>query len=495
MPGLFPVPRVSERRLREWWPLVIGLALVIMAGLLAARVATLNRLHNERVAHALEILAESERLLVLVTHATSTQRGRALTGAPEFAQAHAETIGQIEPSMERLMSLTRDNAAQQARLLEIRGLLRARLREMRLTDDQLDAGDFEGARRRVLLARDQMNELRAALAAFKAAETELLMRRRERADRSAERLVGLIAAGLGLAALLVAGAIRALRARADALAQVNEEVRALNQGLEDRVAERTARLAEANEEIQRFAYIVSHDLRSPLVNVMGFTAELEAAQAEAAGLLAAARRDAPALATPARSEAIERDMPEAIGFIRAATQRMDRLIKAILRMSRDGRRPLQPEPLALGEVAGALAQGLRSQADAVGGRIEVGPLPAIVSDRLAVEQMLGNLLENALKYGRPGVPPEVRVSGERIGAAVRLRVADNGRGVAPEDRERIFELFRRAGRQDQPGEGIGLATVRSLARRLGGTIAIEDAPGGGSVFTLTLPAALPAERA
>jgi signal transduction histidine kinase len=140
----------------------------------------------------------------------------------------------------------------------------------------------------------------------------------------------------------------------------------------------------------------------------------------------------------------------------------------------------------------ALAQGIadsvRHQVDATAGTIVVEDLPAFESDRLSIDQILGNLVDNAVKYLDPSRPAQIVVGGEDIaGGWVRYSVADNGRGIAPRDHERIFELFRRAGRQDRPGEGLGLAFVRNSVRRLGGSIEIESELGKGSTFHLKFP--------
>jgi len=111
----------------------------------------------------------------------------------------------------------------------------------------------------------------------------------------------------------------------------------------------------------------------------------------------------------------------------------------------------------------------------------------MVSDRMALEQILSNLMENALKYLMPGRPGQITVRGEaRRGRAI-IEVIDNGRGIAAKDHERIFDLFRRSGVQDQPGEGIGLAHVRALAYRLGGLIEVVSELGQGATFRVNLP--------
>ena len=120
-------------------------------------------------------------------------------------------------------------------------------------------------------------------------------------------------------------------------------------------------------------------------------------------------------------------------------------------------------------------------------------LPGLISDRLALEQIFGNLIENATKYLAPGRPGRIAVTGEREGDRLRYRISDNGRGIEAKDFERIFELFRRSGEQDRPDEGIGLATVRNLARRLGGNVTVQSELGTGSTFTVTLPKTLQLE--
>jgi signal transduction histidine kinase len=269
------------------------------------------------------------------------------------------------------------------------------------------------------------------------------------------------------------------------------EVQTLNETLEERVQERTTDLARANDEIQRFAYIVSHDLRAPLVNIMGFTSELETG----VGAVGRFIDELPIheTSTSARDAklAIKEDMPEAIGFIRASSTRMDGLINAILRLSREGRRVLKPERVNLADLLDLLAANVEHQLSEDGGEINVmRPIPAIVSDRLALEQIFGNLIENAVKYRDRNRPLRITIRAFEAGRQVQFEVSDNGRGIAKEDHERIFELFRRSGVQDRRGEGIGLAHVRTLTRRLGGDITVESELGSDTTFRVSLPRVL-----
>ena len=190
--------------------------------------------------------------------------------------------------------------------------------------------------------------------------------------------------------------------------------------------------------------------------------------------------------------AVEEDIPEAIGFIRSSTRKMDQLINAILKISRDGQRKLQPEKVDIEMLLSSLSETVRHQINANGGEIEVDtPKLTIVTDRISLDQILGNLFDNAVKYQMPGRPLRLTARAYPAGrGAICIEVADNGRGIGEQDLERVFELFRRAGSQDQPGEGIGLAHVRSLIRNLGGDIKVESKLGEGSTFILLMPSDL-----
>ena len=268
-----------------------------------------------------------------------------------------------------------------------------------------------------------------------------------------------------------------------------------NLNLEATVDERTADLREANNEIQRFAYIVSHDLRSPLVNIMGFTSELEQLRNDIFRRIAALA--SPALVAADNAELVlegddrqlSQDFSEALEFIKSSIAKMDRLITAILNLTREGRREFEPVPIDTRELIEAIVTTMAHQASEAKAEIRIAPLPNIVSDRLALEQIFSNLIDNALKYLRPGVPGDITVRGRtKLGFAI-FEVADNGRGIDSKDHQRIFDLFRRAGTQDKPGQGIGLAHVRALVRRLGGTMSVSSELHNGSTFTITLPLA------
>lgn len=255
-------------------------------------------------------------------------------------------------------------------------------------------------------------------------------------------------------------------------------------------------LAEINEELKTFAYIVSHDLRAPLVNIKGFSDELLFSIEEIKPVLEKHLADIEERQRQRYSLILEKDIPEALKFIGSSVRRMDNLINAILKLSRAGLRKLNPEPLQTEEFVQTILHTLAHQIDTRRVTVTLERLPDLVADRTAVEQIFGNLLDNAVKYLEPGRPGRITISADRVSDEVVFRIRDNGRGMSKEDIPKAFEIFRRVGKQDAPGEGMGLAYVKTLIRLLGGRIWCESEPGVGTTFSFSLPlsAGQPGER-
>jgi signal transduction histidine kinase len=246
-------------------------------------------------------------------------------------------------------------------------------------------------------------------------------------------------------------------------------------------------LKESNDEIRSFAYIVSHDLRAPLVNLKGFSGELELALQELAPLF---ERGLSMLEGEERSrmeELFRKEVPEALEFIGSSVDRMDRLINGILKLSRLGIQALKQEPLDMKGLVNSILKSLTHQLEKRQAKVIVGDLPEVEADRTAMEQIFGNLLDNAVKYLATDRTGRIEIEAETTPEMTVIHIHDNGRGIAEADQERIFEIFRRAGRQDLPGEGMGLAYVKALVRRQGGKIWCVSRPGEGSTFSFSIP--------
>lgn len=472
----------------------IGFIALVAAGIAAAWMTQRNQVHAAWVEHTYKVENRILDLRRLIEEVETTRRGYLL--APDvdlFRLAYQNAAGQIAPQLARLRDLVADNEVQRRNLStlsqQLAPIVVARQRSIAL----IQGGEVAQARaffRREADSRRMMG-VRRTMDRMILVERNLLAQR-DRELRDAVRTFYIMLALTGVLLVVVAlVSLAAVLSYTRDLARSRDTLNELNANLERIVQDRTADLTRANEEIQRFAYIVSHDLRSPLVNVMGFTAELEASTQSLSTLIDRAEQETPQLLTEEARLAVREDLPEAIGFIRTSTQKMDRLINAILMLSRQGRRVLSPEPLDMVALIENIRDTMTHRLDDAGAELVIeAPMPDVVSDRFSVDQILSNLVDNAVKYLKPGVPGRIVVRGRRQAARAIIEVADNGRGIDPRDHSRVFDLFRRSGAQDRPGEGIGLATVRALVFRLGGHIEVSSTLGEGATFRLSLPLTL-----
>jgi signal transduction histidine kinase len=465
-----------------------------MLGIVAASVVIAARSDADMADadHAQVTRSITVDLLQAVTSAETGQRGYLLTGRADYRADYDEATRRVPALLQDLdRALPGDPD-----LPAWHSVIQDKMAELAETVRLAESGRRTDALALVLSDRGKhaMDTARGIAAKLAARERTAIISDLHRSQAGTRLLVVVDSGAFLVLVLLVYLVSASLRASIRRLQESEEAVRAANvelaagrDRLEVAVAERTAELTNANDEIQRFAYIVSHDLRAPLLNIIGFTGELEDATNRLNRFVGENLELAGVAVPPDVREASQEDLPEAIRFIQTSTAKMDRLITAILRLSREGRRVLTPERLDMSALLGAVLDSVRHQADAAGADLSLGTVPPIVADRIAVEQVFSNLIENALKYPAAGRPVRIRVEGRREGRFARFEVRDNGRGIADRDRERIFELFRRAGVQDTAGEGIGLAHVRALLRRMGGSIDCESVIDVGSTFIVLLP--------
>jgi PAS domain S-box-containing protein len=256
---------------------------------------------------------------------------------------------------------------------------------------------------------------------------------------------------------------------------------------EEKLQRAATDLKERNEEIRSFAYIVSHDLRAPLVNLKGFSSELSRALLELAPLFESGVAQLEEGERRKMEELFQKDVPEALEFIDSSVNRMDRLINAILKLSRLGRQELKPKKVDTAQLSASILKTLKHQLEQRHTTVIIGALPVVFADRTAMEQIMGNLLDNAVKYLDPDRPGRIEIEAETTAGMATFHIRDNGRGIAADDMEKIFEIFRRAGRQDIPGDGMGLAYVKTLVRLQGGNIWCESRPAEGTTFSFTIP--------
>ena len=239
--------------------------------------------------------------------------------------------------------------------------------------------------------------------------------------------------------------------------------------------ERHARdLARSNEELEQFAYVASHDLQEPLRKIRAFGA-----------LLADEKR-----------ESLDDEGQQYIDFMTDAAARMQTLVSDLLALSRVTTAAHPFEDLSLAEVFDTVLSDLSVRLEEAGGQVEVSATPTIEADRTQMEQLFRNLIGNALKFCRPGVPPrvtvEVAAQAQPIdtvpGPAHDIVVTDNGIGFESSQGSKLFQPFKRLhARHQYEGAGIGLAICEKIVLRHHGRITASGTPGAGATFTVTLP--------
>lgn len=494
----------AQRRRAFWQILLISAGLLVLTVISAGSVYLVNKAREDSkwVVHTIEAENQINTLLLEVRRAESSARGFLLTQGPDFQSDHEKAVAAIIPTLDKLTRQIGDNPAQRENIEKLSTAIETRLEQFSREMNFVKQGqpDKATALVREAAAANTTTTISNMANAMLREEQRLFRVRTANSDRSQTLAASMTGIGSGLVVLLALISTWLVRRSARARDEAEARLREANANLESVVNERTADLREANDEIQRFAYIVSHDLRSPLVNIMGFTSELEELGGDIfrrIGSLAQIPADGPPPAPGAPGEMalegtdkqLSEDFSEALGFIKTSIAKMDRLISAILNLTREGRREFLPVKIDTGELIEAIVSTLAHQAAEAQAEIRLEPLPNVVSDRLALEQIFSNLIDNAIKYLKRGVPGEIRIRGRtKLGYAI-FEISDNGRGIDPKDHQRIFDLFRRAGTQDKPGQGIGLAHVRALVRRLGGTMSVSSELNAGSTFTITLPIA------
>jgi light-regulated signal transduction histidine kinase (bacteriophytochrome) len=279
-------------------------------------------------------------------------------------------------------------------------------------------------------------------------------------------VVGLIASWIAQAQLQAQMAANAaVRELTEKQAALEREIR-MREEADAKVQGLLAELRRSNRELQDFAFVASHDLQEPLRKIQAFGDRL-------------ARRERDTL-SPEGMDSLQR--------MQSAAERMQSLINDLLTYSRVSTKAQPFVRTDLNAVLRRVLEDLQVRLEATHGEVRAETLPTLDADKTQMHQLLQNLIGNALKFARPGVPPVVTVSARREGANWVLSVSDNGIGFEPRHADRIFTIFQRLhGRGEYEGSGVGLAICRKIAERHGGSISAEGVPGEGATFRATLP--------
>jgi signal transduction histidine kinase len=223
-------------------------------------------------------------------------------------------------------------------------------------------------------------------------------------------------------------------------------------------------LLKSTEELRWFSYRVAHDLREPLRTITAFAQLLKEKHGNPA----------------------DPETPELLDFIAGAARRMHLFIDGLLEYSQRANAGSEFSSVDCEQVVARVIANLDAAINESGATITRGPLPSVLAD-VRLEYVFQNLIANAIKYRREGVPPEIHISARRLDGTWLFSIRDNGIGIEPQYLDSVFEIFRRLHGHDVPGNGIGLALSRKIVEAQGGKIWIESRDGSGSTVYFTLP--------
>ena len=296
---------------------------------------------------------------------------------------------------------------------------------------------------------------------------------------------------LELASLATAfnGMQAAVMTRDAKIREDNEEIHKLNESLERKVVERNRTimqqniaLTRKNEELEQVLYAASHDLRTPLIGIQGFSEELKLSCAGLVKRLREGKLDPKSL-----DLIVNEDIAAALKHIINGTKRMEILLEGLLRISRMGRESLKLRDTDMDELVKNVAAGFDFQLHEISGSISIAPLAKCMADSSQFEQVFTNLISNAVKYRSPDRKLSIEVGSETDAEFIRYFVKDNGIGIPSEHQGRVFHAFFRVDPDIAPGDGVGLAIVNRAIDLHGGRAWVESEPGQGSTFFIEIP--------
>lgn len=433
---------------------VAALVLVWCVAILAVRgYASTNRW----LAHSYEVVSELEGLSASLAQAESARRGYLSSGDSVYLKERDSALAGLDEHLQLALQLTADNPNQQARLQALQTSLAQRARQV---DELLELAQTQGlsAAQRATISGDvrtATSDANSRIDQLGREEKDLLIARRGADQAWANGLI--VASGVLLVTVVSMLTWLCLRVRADARARARH-AEALDRS--------NTSLESANRELESFSYSVSHDLRSPLRAIDGYSLMLE----EDYG---------PQLDDTARRY---------IQTIRSGSQRMAALIDDLLTFSRLSRQSLNCQTVDMTTLARrAAAEVLESQPEPKPA-VNIPDLPAVPGDPALLRQVWTNLISNAVKYSAKSATPAVQVRAAAEGRQVRFEIEDNGVGFDMKYADKLFGVFQRLHSMDEyPGTGVGLAIVQRIISRHQGAVTAKGERGKGATFGFTLP--------
>jgi signal transduction histidine kinase len=462
--------------------------------------------------HTSEVVADMESTYRLVLVARVKMLGYILTEDVEYLHEYRGIRDRFGSAVGKLRDLVADNPPQQTQADQIKS--RAELLFKWLDDLGAKPRDVALAELRGQHGYFRSDDLRETVEEFLQVERNLAAQRNDVLQSVGHRQFWILVGG-GLASTVgaaimvllfsrsIVGRLNVLMENAGRMATGKPMAPPLGGADEisqlDRVFHDTAEaLAQKDRDNSMFVYSVSHDLRSPLVNLQGFSQELTFAARQLRHLL-----DQPSVPDTARQPAlklIDLDMAESIRFIHTGVARLEGIIDALLRLSRAGKVEYSLLRVEVQSIVGRILESMQSTIQHQSIEVVVGELPPVLGDPGAIELIFANLIGNAIAYLDPHRRGKIEVGciGAEADRDGRRRfepgcrvyfVRDNGRGIPSQFLSKIFLAFQRLHADAPSGEGIGLALVQRVVERHGGKVGVESTEGQGSTFFVALPAA------
>ena len=244
-------------------------------------------------------------------------------------------------------------------------------------------------------------------------------------------------------------------------------------------------LENKNRELESIIGIVSHDLRSPLVNIKGFIEELKKDCSTVADILS---NESLSENTQHKLDSVlHQNIPESLGFIETSASSMSRLVESLVQVARVGIAVLKPEMLDMDALVQEVVAGFEFKIKDKNIEATFEPLPSAFADKTQTAQIISNMVDNAIKYLDPNRRGSIHISGYIKDDQATYCIEDNGIGIPKDKQHKLFEIFSRLETKLAAGEGIGLAMIKRMAIRNNGQICLESEPGKGSKFYLALP--------
>lgn len=254
---------------------------------------------------------------------------------------------------------------------------------------------------------------------------------------------------------------------------------------EEKIGMLNNELESKNKELESILYAASHDLRSPLVNIQGFSKELSISCKTIRSIL-----DCPEDYRSSKAQIdtlLNDDIPESLGYITTSATKMDSLLSGLLKLSRLDRAQINIEPLDMNALMNNVMENVIYHAKEIGAKITVDNLPPCLGDALQINQVFSNILDNALKYLDDSRQGRIHIYCKSQATQNIYCIEDNGIGIAPEHQDRIFGIFHRLDTVAKKGEGLGLTIVKHIINKHKGKVWAESEPGKGSRFFVSLP--------